>query len=64
MFADEAEAQQHSKLEKLHISTRAAKVIPMTPTLHSRLGVSALSRFCLLTQRLAFSFPYSTSKGI
>jgi len=25
-FADEAEAQQHSKLEKLYISTRAAKV--------------------------------------
>ena len=26
VFADEAEAQQHSKLEKLYISTRAAKV--------------------------------------
>ncbi|CAD6213224.1 unnamed protein product [Miscanthus lutarioriparius] len=25
VFADEAEAQQHSKLEKLYISTRAAK---------------------------------------
>jgi hypothetical protein len=27
VFADEGEAQQHTKLEKLYISTRAAKVI-------------------------------------
>jgi hypothetical protein len=26
VFADEGEAQQHTKLEKLYISTRAAKV--------------------------------------
>jgi hypothetical protein len=34
VFADEAEAQQHTKLENLYISTRAAKVRQMTP-LHS-----------------------------
>jgi hypothetical protein len=40
VFANEAEAQQHSKLEKLYISTRAAKVIKwrMIPSSLSLLG--------------------------
>lgn len=46
-FADEADAQQHSKLEKLYISTRAAKVKKMVdrsfPSSRSLLGFVALS---------------------
>jgi hypothetical protein len=40
VFANEAEAQQHSKLDKLYISMRAAKVIKwrMIPSSLSLLG--------------------------
>ena len=62
VFADEGEAQQHSKLEKLYISTRAAKVRPTT-TVSSQFVMLRPSYF-LLTVWPFFHLHCSTSKGI